>query len=176
MAFPTNHPSLHQPHYPYIHPSIDPGLVCVKEKAMIALQRKCIENFHNNNFSRFIFCMQKLLLVKQSTVVKIYFSQIFPRFFPDFPEQRDQKKSSFSRCCQFGKCPPVSSRLVSFKTSLGTQTSTISTDLSNLNMPELIFRWAVLWTLTEQIIDKSWPNLSLNSFKVKCKNLFLNWQ
>ena len=90
MAFPTNS-SIHTP----TPLSIDPGLVCVKEKAMIALQRKCNENFHNNNFSRFIFCMQKLLFVKQSTVVKIYFSQIFPRFFPDFPEQRDQKKVVF---------------------------------------------------------------------------------
>ena len=92
MAFPTNHPSLHQPHYQYIHPSIHPGLVCVKEIAMIALQRKCNVNFHSNNFSRFIFCMQKLLLV-----VKIYFSQIFPRFFPDFSQIFQWLKYIFPR-------------------------------------------------------------------------------
>ena len=46
-------------------------------------------------------------------------------FFPDFPKQPDQKTVVLSRSCQFGKCPPVSSCLVSFKTSSGTQTSTL---------------------------------------------------
>ena len=38
-------------------------------------------------------------------------SQIFPEFFPDFLDQRDQKTLVFSRYCQFGKRPPVSSCL-----------------------------------------------------------------
>ena len=44
-------------------------------------------------------------------------------YFPDFLEQRDQKKVVFSRYRQFGKLCPVSSCLVSFKTSSGTRTS-----------------------------------------------------
>ena len=50
-------------------------------------------------------------------------SRLFPGFFPNFLEWRDQKKVVSSRYCQFGKWGPVSSCLVSIKTSSGTQTS-----------------------------------------------------
>ena len=50
-------------------------------------------------------------------------SHLFPGFFLDFHEPRDHKEVVLSRTCQFGNCPPVSSCLVSFKTSSETQTS-----------------------------------------------------
>ena len=59
-------------------------------------------------------------------------SCVFPGFFLDFPEQWDQKKGVFSRSRQFGKCPPVASCLVSFKTSSGPQTSIRDTQFQNL--------------------------------------------
>ena len=43
-------------------------------------------------------------------------------FFPDFSEPQDHKEVVLSRSRQLGNCPPVSSCLVSFKTSLGTRT------------------------------------------------------
>ena len=46
----------------------------------------------------------------------------------NIPEQRDQTQVVLSRSRQFGKCPPVSSCLVSTKTRLGTQTFTLKFD------------------------------------------------
>ena len=51
-------------------------------------------------------------------------TRLFPGFFTDFPKQPDHREVVWSRSHQFGNCPPVSSCLVSFKTSSGTQTST----------------------------------------------------
>ena len=53
--------------------------------------------------------------------------RFFPRFIPNFLEWRDQKTLVSSRYHQFGKWVQVSSRLVSFKTSSGTQTSNLET-------------------------------------------------
>ena len=50
---------------------------------------------------------------------------LYPRFFLDFPEQRDQKEVVLSWSWQFGNCPPGSPGLILFKKSSGTQTSTI---------------------------------------------------
>ena len=50
--------------------------------------------------------------------------RLFPGFFPNFLKWRDQKTLVSSRYRQFGKWIPLSSCLVSFKTSSGTQTST----------------------------------------------------
>ena len=47
-------------------------------------------------------------------------SRLFPGFFLNFLEWRDQKTLVSSRYRQFGKWVPVSSCLVSFKTSSGT--------------------------------------------------------
>ena len=50
-------------------------------------------------------------------------SRLFPGFFPNFLEWRDQKTLVSSRYRQFGKWVQVSSHLFSFKTSSWTQTS-----------------------------------------------------
>ena len=47
----------------------------------------------------------------------------FRGYFPDFPKQLDHKVVVLFRSRQFGNCHPVSSCLISFKMSSGTQTS-----------------------------------------------------
>ena len=53
----------------------------------------------------------------QSSDCDYYENKLKLGFFPDFLEQRDQKTVVLSRYCQLGKWFPVSSCLVSFKTS-----------------------------------------------------------
>ena len=68
------------------------------------------------------FTTLPLIICLKRSLGQIWLS-LFPGFFPDFLEERDQKTEGLSRYLQFGKCPPVLSCHVSLKTSLGMQTS-----------------------------------------------------
>ena len=109
------------------------------------------------------FTTLPLIICLKRSLGQIWLS-LFPGFFPDFLEERDQKTEGLSRYLQFGKCPPVLSCHVSLKTSLGMQTSSSGS--------KQITESAATTTFTA-IIKMAQTTLVANYYKTCKKKVFI---
>ena len=72
----------------------------------------CFDIYSGDYFSiRLELKYSNWLRLSRTVLSNPVLSRLFSGFFPDFLDQRDQKKVVFSRYCQFGKWCLVSSRL-----------------------------------------------------------------